>query len=238
MKIIQFLLLLPHITLAFILVASSSHPHSTATQISAKQQATFSMGCFWEPAEELLNVPGVTRTIAGYTGNSQATTKPPNYDKVCFSRDWAEAVRVEYDDTQLSYEDLLYAFWEVQKPKLGSRQYASIIFPHSVDQETAAKEFLNVKARPRTDGWMPSWTTVEPLSKFYQAEGYHQDYWKKQRPRFAAIVGLIAVATGILDPIVPEAYQQTLITGANSATIALGVYIAAERWFDAKVVEL
>lgn len=176
--------------------------------------------------------------MAGYTGNPSAT-KAPTYDSVCFSPNWVEGVRVQYDDEKISYSELLDAFFESQKPKLGSRQYASIIFPHDTEQEKVAKLYMDMNgSNARQDGWMPSWTAIEPLTKFYKAEGYHQNYWQKQRPRIATIIGLLAVATGILDPIVPEALQKSVETGANALCLALGVYIALERVIDAKVVEL
>ncbi len=196
------------------------------------------MGCFWEPAEELLKVEGVINTVAGYTGNPSAT-KAPTYDSVCFSRDWVEGVRVQYDDEKLSYQQLLEAFFESQKPKLGSRQYSSIIFAHDDEQRSIAAAYIQTNAKKqKSDGWLPEWTTVEPLTKFYQAEGYHQNYWQKQRPRFAAIIGLLAVATGLLDPIIPIALQKTVETSANAAVLAIGIYVALERVLDAKVVEM
>lgn len=196
------------------------------------------MGCFWEPAEELLKVDGVLFTVAGYTGNSGAS-KAPSYDSVCFGRDWVEGVRVKYDDEKLTYEELLEAFFKSQKPKLGSRQYSSIIFVHDDEQRKIASNFIQKNAEIQlSDGWMPEWTSIEPLTKFYQAEGYHQNYWQKQRPRFIAILALLAVATGVLDPIVPETFQKTVETGANAAVLAIGLYQALERVTDAKVVEL
>jgi len=215
------------------------HVGRTST-LSAIKEGTFGMGCFWEPAEELLKIDGVIETVAGYTGNPSAKN-PPTYDSVCFSRDWVEGVRVKYDDDQISYEELLDAFFQTQKPKLGSRQYASIIFPHDEEQRKIAKDYLQTNADNlpnEKDGWMISWTIIEPLTKFYQAEGYHQNYWEKQRPRFFAIITLIAISTGILNPIIPQSYQHLVETVANGATLAIGIYQLLERKIDAKVVEL
>jgi len=215
-----------------------SHAKSVILPLPAIKEGTFGMGCFWEPAEELRKVKGVVDTVAGYTGNPTAN-KAPTYDSVCFSRDWVEGVRVKFDDEMITYEQLLDAFFQCQKPKLGSRQYASIIFPHDEEQRQVAINYIRTKANEaRSDGWLPEWTVIEPLTKFYQAEGYHQNYWEKQRPRFAAIIGLLAVATGILDPIIPVAFQKTVETGANAAVLAIGIYVALERVLDAKVVEL
>lgn len=192
----------------------------------------------WEPAEELLKVDGVADTVAGYTGNPSAE-KAPSYDNVCFGRNWVEGVRVTYDDSVISYEGLIEEFFKAQNPKLGYRQYASIIFPHDEEQQKIATEWMQANASlQRKDGWMSNWTSIEPLSKFYQAEGYHQRYWQKQRPRFLAIVGLLAVSTGVLDSIVPEAFQSMVGTFANAAVLAIGIYIALERVLDAKVFEL
>lgn len=206
--------------------------------LNAIREGTFGMGCFWEPSEELLKVDGVVSTVAGYTGNPSAT-KTPNYDSVCFSRDWVEGVRVQFDDEKISYQELLDAFFDCQKPKIGSRQYSSIIFAHDDEQRQVAEAYIQqTEGNPRTDGWMPQWTAIEKISKFYQAEGYHQRYWQKQRPRFAAILGGLAIATGALDPVLPEMYQKSVESGANAAVLALGLYIAFERFFDSEVVEL
>jgi methionine-S-sulfoxide reductase len=187
--------------------------------------------------ERLLKTEGVLDTVAGYTGNPSADNAP-NYDSVCFGRNWVEGVRVMYDDSKVSYEQLLYAFFEAQEPKLGSRQYASIIFPHDDEQEQVAKEWMDKGIRENRvskDGVPLEITQVEPLSPFYQAEGYHQRYWQKQRPRFAAGIALLAVASGILDSLVPEVYQSTLHTAANGAVLLGCAYVVLERKIDAKV---
>jgi methionine-S-sulfoxide reductase len=190
--------------------------------------------------ERLLKTEGVLDTVAGYTGNPLAE-KAPDYDNVCFGRNWVEGVRVVYDDSKVSYEHLLDAFFEAQEPKLGSRQYASIIFPHDDEQEQVAKEWIENGIREkkvRKDGVPIEMTKVEPLSPFYQAEGYHQRYWQKQRPRFAAGIALLAVASGIVDSLVPEVYQSTLHTTANGAVLLGCAYVVLERKIDAKVEQL
>jgi peptide-methionine (S)-S-oxide reductase len=215
-----------------------------AVLLLSVKESTFGMGCFWEPSESLLKVDGVIDTVAGYTGNpsAAASNKAPTYDNVCFGRQsWVEGVRVIYDEDKISYEELLEAFFEAQKPQMGSRQYASIIFPHDAEQDQIAKNWIqeNATRARQQDGRTPQMTSIEAKTKFFQAEGYHQRYWQKQRPRFAAILGLLAIATGIMDPIVPEAYQQTVVTAANSAVLLAGLGILLERKIlDVKVVEL
>ena len=211
----------------------------TSVPRSAIKEATFGMGCFWEPSEALLKVDGVVDTVVGYTGNPEAT-RAPTYDSVCFGRQWVEAVRVTYDDEKISYSDLLDEAWKAQKAKIGSRQYSSIIFPHSDEQDATAREWMENRNENSQDSVTPAmmWTTIEPQSTFYQAEGYHQNYWQKQRPRFAAIIALLAISSGVLDSVTPEPLQQTVATAANTGVLAVALWQLLERKLDAKVVKL
>jgi hypothetical protein len=84
----RFLLLLTLpsvISFSFSFVCTTNN--GQRTRLAAVKEATFGMGCFWKPSEELLKVPGVIDTVAGYTGNP-SETKAPNYDSVCFSPKW------------------------------------------------------------------------------------------------------------------------------------------------------
>jgi len=243
------------------------------SQLRAVQEATFGMGCFWEPSESLLKVDGVLETLVGYTGNpkfdeqrqkkiqmelnnsqsgdddnrlndKQSTTMMvPSYESVCASRDWVEGVRVKFNDEEISYMELLDVMFDQHKAQLGSRQYGSIIFPQTPSQATDAQTWYDqMVAKDMTrpnDGWKVEWTTIEPSSNFYQAEGYHQNYWQKQRPRFAVIGLLLVLSTvGIPGGVLDDALNHQIETVANSVTIAICLFIAAERWFDAKVIEL
>lgn len=211
-----------------------------SSSLGAKKEATFGMGCFWKPSETLLKTEGVLDTVVGYTGKPSAA-KPPSYDAVCFSRDWVEGVRVTYDDSKVAYRELLDAFFEAQEPKLGSRQYASIIFPHDNEQKEVAEEWVDSgirEKRVRPDGVPVAITQVEDLSPFYRAEGYHQRYWQKQRPRFAIGGALLAISSGLVDSIVPEAYHSLLHSGANGAVLIGCAYVLLERVVDTKVVKL
>ncbi|KAG7348599.1 peptide methionine sulfoxide reductase [Nitzschia inconspicua] len=235
---------LPHSTFAFVTkrIGQQQQRQSMVQQqqvvARAVREGTFGMGCFWDPAEQLLKVDGVIDTIAGYTGKPNAQTAP-SYESVCYGREWVEAVRVIYDDDKISYQQLLDAMFEAQKPQPGSRQYASIIFPHDEEQQRMTQAWMETNAsRQRKDGWKAAWTTIEPRSKFFKAEGYHQRYWQKQRPRFALIAGLLAVSTGLFNSIVPMDLQSTVEAIANASTIAIGVLITLERFLDAKVVEI
>lgn len=183
-----------------------------------------------KPSEDLLNVDGVEQTIVGYTGVSNYK-KAPDYDAVCFGRQWVEGVRVYYDESQISYPELLEKFFETQNPKLTSRQYASIIFCHDEEQKQAAEEWLRTP-QVREDGVTKDWTTVEDATPFFQAESYHQNYWPKTRGRVAVLVGLLAVASGRFDSVAPLDLSETISSGCNALALAGLIFVAAERGFD------
>jgi methionine-S-sulfoxide reductase len=209
----------------------------------ATKEATFGMGCFWKPSEELLKVPGVKDTIVGYTGNPSFersnNSKAPTYESVCLDRNWVEGVRVIYDEDVISYNELLDAFFEAQEPKYGYRQYASIIFPHDAKQKDAAQEWMfNNGARIRSDGVSTAMTQIEDKSPFFRAEKYHQRYWQKTRPRVATMVALMALGSGIVDDWTPLAMHSPVHTGANALVLAGLLYVLAERKIDTNVVQL
>ena len=234
-----------------LLIPTSS---SNLKPLQATKEATFGCGCFWKPAEEILKEDGIISTVAGYTGKN--ANKAPNYESVCASSDWVEGVRVTYDDSKLSYEDVLDLFYKCQEPSLGSRQYGSFIFAHDETQESVAKQWIDSGAISkedtinenmsgtimRSDGFKKEWTKIEPLQSFYQAEGYHQRYWEKQRPRFAAIFVLLIGSSGFLDFMISPleqlipAFQFRSI--CNACAIAIAVFQLLERKLDNKVIEL
>ena len=203
-----------------------------------RAEATFGMGCFWKPAEELRKIDGVEETIAGYTGNP-SNTKPVNYENVCFNREWVEGVRVVYDEQTLSYDKLLDAFFEAQEPRAGSRQYGSMIFPHDENQRAAALDWLEKnKDRVRRDGVPASFTQVEALSPFFQAESYHQNYWNKMRLKGGAIVTLLTVSSGVLDSYTPLDLHSSIHTAADALALTGLCLIILERKVNTKTVEL
>jgi peptide-methionine (S)-S-oxide reductase len=219
---------------------------SSSCRLLATKEATFGMGCFWKPAEEMLKVHGVLATTAGYTGNpNNAKQDPPSYNEVCFSRDWVEGVRVLYDDEKVSYEQLLDAFFQVQEPKGGSRQYASIIFPHDPQQQQVAEEWLQQGRQSNKvrngDGLPVAVTRLEAKSPFFKAEGYHQKYWQKFRPRVATVVLLIVVSMvdwNQFDGVVTANVATMIDQVAGWGLYAMGAWVLLERVVDAQVVEL
>ena len=147
-------------------------------------KATFAAGCFWGVEATFRQIPGVTATRVGYIGGAM---KNPTYKDVCTDRTGhAEAVEVDYDSTQVAYEDLLNVFWENHDPTQLNRQgpdfgtqYRSAIFYHSPEQEQAAKAS---KANLEKSGRFsrPIVTQIKPAKTFYEAEDYHQQYLEKR----------------------------------------------------------
>ncbi len=149
------------------------------------EKATFAAGCFWGPEVKFREVPGVIDVCVGYVGGK---LENPTYEDVCY-RDTghAEAVEIEFDANQISYEELLEVFWSCHNPTTLNRQgpdigtqYRSAVFFHSPEQEKAALESkakLEVSGRYRT----PIVTEIVPAATFYRAEDYHQRYLEKRR---------------------------------------------------------
>jgi peptide-methionine (S)-S-oxide reductase len=128
-------------------------------------------------------IKGVTDAAVGYMGGTLAN---PTYDDVCTDRTGhAEVVQVDYDPAQVSYEELLRAFFEMHDPTQLNRQgpdygkqYRSVIFVHDAEQESAARKVANELDRA---GRFPRKivTQIAPASDFWRAEEYHQRYFEK-----------------------------------------------------------
>lgn len=148
------------------------------------EKATFGAGCFWGVEAAFRRIKGVTATCVGYTGG---TMPNPTYHDVCTDRTGhAEAVEVEFDPAQVSYEDLLNVFWANHDPTQLNRQgpdtgtqYRSAIFFHSPEQEKSARASKdNLQAAGRFK--RPIVTEIVPATHFHKAEEYHQQYLEKR----------------------------------------------------------
>ena len=147
------------------------------------EKATFGAGCFWGVEAAFNKVHGVVSTAVGYAGGTKAD---PTYKDVCTgTTGHAEVVRVDYDPSLVTYEELLEVFWSThdptqvdrQGPDIGS-QYRSVIFFHSDEQEASARESL--ERHEQSGGLSGSIATeILPAPEFYKAEDYHQKYFEK-----------------------------------------------------------
>jgi peptide methionine sulfoxide reductase msrA/msrB len=149
------------------------------------EKATFAGGCFWCIEEAFEKIDGVIEAVSGYTGGH---VENPTYRDVSSGyTGHFEAVEVTYDPLKVSYEDLLNVFWQNVDPTddggqfvdRGS-QYHTAIFYHNDTQKRLAEESKNRIANSgRFD--KPIATQILEAKKFYKAEDYHQDYYKKDK---------------------------------------------------------
>lgn len=148
------------------------------------QMATFAAGCFWGVEAAFQKAEGVKWTGVGYTGGAADN---PDYKMVCSGKTGhAEAVRIIFDKTTITYKDLLDIFWKIHDPTTLNRQgpdrgtqYRSEIFYHDEQQKKTAqkmKEELDKDERYKA----PIVTRISPAPDFYTAEEYHQRYHEKK----------------------------------------------------------
>jgi peptide methionine sulfoxide reductase msrA/msrB len=152
-------------------------------------RATFAGGCFWCTQADFGKIDGVLKVTAGYTGGH---VENPTYEQVCSgATGHVEAAQVVYDPDRVSYEQLLDFFWKhIDPTDPGGQfvdrgpQYRGIIFYHNEQQRIAAEAS---KRRQANSGNFnkPIATQILPFSKFYEAEGYHQDYNKKNLSHYS-----------------------------------------------------
>ena len=151
----------------------------------ADEVAVLAGGCFWCTEAVFLDVIGVKSVESGYTGGQAVD---PTYKQVCGGgTGHAEAIKVTFDPDQVSFDDLLEIFFATHDPTQLNRQgndvgtqYRSAIFPQSEDQEERARAAIE-RANQHYGGRIV--TTIEPASKWYPAEAYHQDYWETEGRR-------------------------------------------------------
>ncbi|KIT16517.1 peptide-methionine (S)-S-oxide reductase MsrA [Jannaschia aquimarina] len=166
------------------------------------EEAMFGMGCFWGVERMFWQIPGVHMTLVGYAGGQ---TPNATYEEVCSGRtNHNEVVRVIYDPSIVTYEDLLKVFWEGHDPTQGMRQgndrgtqYRSGIYTYSDAQKAAAERTRDEMApRLRDAGYGAITTEIVDAPAFYHAEDYHQQYLSKNPNGYCGIGG-----TGVTCPI-------------------------------------
>ena len=148
------------------------------------QKATFGMGCFWGVEATFRGIKGVVDAAVGYEGGDFPN---PTYKDVCTdSTGHAEVVQVEYDPEQVSYDQLLDVFWQNHDPTTLNRQgpdwgkqYRSVIFYHTPEQEAAARASKEKMEKSGTFR-RAIVTQIVPAMQFYRAEEYHQRYLEKR----------------------------------------------------------
>ena len=176
-----------HILFLLGLILAAVSPASAAAP-STRAEAVFAGGCFWCTESDFDHMPGVISTTSGYSGGKVAN---PTYEQVSAGGSGhIEAVRVVYDPSKISYARLVARFLRTVDATDGGgqfcdrgSQYRSAIFVADAEQRRIA-EALKAKAATSLKVPGPIATLILPAAKFYPAEGYHQDYYKKNPVRY------------------------------------------------------
>ena len=155
----------------------------------AIRKATFAGGCFWCTEADFEKLPGVAKVISGYTGGNKEN---PTYEEVSSGgTGHVENIQVYYDPSKISYEELLDFFWKhIDPTDKGGQfvdrglQYRSVIFYHDEEQKRLAEESRETLGRSGKFS-KPIMTEIIKFVKFYEAEGYHQDYYKKHHLKYS-----------------------------------------------------
>ena len=158
---------------------------STLAQNNKLETATFGTGCFWCTEAIFQTLKGVKSVVSGYAGG---TVKNPTYNEVTTGKTGhAEACRISYDPSVISYKDLLEVFWSVHDPTTLNRQgadvgtqYRSVIFYHNKEQEKLAKKYKDKLSKEKVFP-NPIVTEITPFTNFYKAENYHQNYYNENK---------------------------------------------------------
>tara|TARA_A100000164_G_scaffold142005_1_gene126185 strand:+ start:265 stop:726 length:462 start_codon:yes stop_codon:yes gene_type:complete len=145
------------------------------------EKALFGAGCFWGVEETFCKTPGVINTSVGYSGGN---TINPSYESVCLGNtNHTEVVFVEFDNSKISYEELLTVFWKCHNPTTLNRQgpdigtqYRSAIYYFDENQKTKS---INSKNEYSQSSGLNIVTEISEAKEFYKAEEYHQKYIQK-----------------------------------------------------------
>ena len=149
------------------------------------QTATLANGCFWCTEAVFQQLEGVEKVTSGYSGGN---VKNPTYEEVCKGNTGhAECLKIEYDPSKISFDELLEVFWETHDPTTLNRQgndigpqYRSVVFYQNEEQKNKAEKY---KAELDKSGAFdkPIVTAIEPFTVFYPAENYHKDYYQNNK---------------------------------------------------------
>ncbi len=175
----------------------SDYDKKIANQINTKKaniqntklsKATFAGGCFWCVEADFEKLNGVVEAISGYSGGH---TKNPSYKSVNTEKTGhAEAVQIYYDPKIVSYEKLVFYFWRKIDPTDGGGQFVDrgssyrpvIFYQNEMEKKFAIKSRTQLSKSGRFTKALQ--VEIVPLKKFYKAEEYHQDFYRKNSPRY------------------------------------------------------
>jgi peptide-methionine (S)-S-oxide reductase len=173
------------LTLSLVINGMTADQASPMPSPSKPATAVLGGGCFWCLDAAFEQLPGVLKVTSGFAGGQ---TPDPTYEQVCTGRTGhAEVIRITYDPSKVSYGQLLDLFWKVHDPTTLNRQgadvgtqYRSIILT-ATPEEAAQAEASKKQAQAIYPD--PIVTEIKPLTSFYPAEEYHQDYYRNNKDR-------------------------------------------------------
>lgn len=150
-------------------------------KIKNMEQAIFGGGCFWCTEAVFQNLRGVQNVVSGYMGGHKAN---PSYEDICTGQTGhAEIIKIDYDPEQISFEELLLVFFNTHDPTTLNRQgndmgnqYRSVVFYTNQEQKAAAVKMIDQLDKDLIFD-NPIVTEISPVSEFYEAEEYHQNYY-------------------------------------------------------------
>jgi peptide-methionine (S)-S-oxide reductase len=152
---------------------------------TATDTVTLGAGCFWCVEAVYQQLEGVVSVESGYSGG---TIDNPTYEQVCSGRTGhAEVCNITFDNTKISFDELLEVFWKVHDPTTLNRQgadagtqYRSVIFYHNPAQKELAEKY-KTKLNEAKAFDNPIVTEISPFTKFFKAEDYHQNYYNDNK---------------------------------------------------------
>lgn len=175
-------------TASVTVAAPAKAPAKPPAKTTSTELATFAMGCFWCGETQFESLPGVKSVISGYCGGPEQN---PTYEQVSAGETGHyETVQITFDPSVVSYAKLLDMFWHGIDPTQANgqfcdhgRQYRSVVFTHDATQKKLAEDSRRAIEASHVLK-QPIVTEILPYTKFWPAEGYHQDFWKKDPVRY------------------------------------------------------
>ena len=162
----------------FVIVTTTQQ--QKGVRMEGLEKATLGAGCFWCVEAVFERLDGVQSVVSGYAGGIKPN---PTYEEVCSGETGhAEVAQITFDPAKISYVQILNIFWQSHDPTTLNRQggdrgtqYRSVIFYHGEQQKAIAEKSKLSAQKLFAD---PIVTEIQPLSTFYAAENYHQDYFR------------------------------------------------------------
>lgn len=156
--------------------------------MAENKKAVFAGGCFWCMVQPFDSLPGIESVVSGFTGGH---VEPPTYKEVVRGNTGhTEAVEITYDPDKISYEELVEIYWRQTDPTDAGGQFADrgdsyrpvIYYSTEEEKEIAERSKQNLQETgPFSE---PIVTSIEPIQPFYEAEDYHQDFYKKESAHY------------------------------------------------------